>query len=171
MISTAHPKPKGPLDDPANHIGAALAPPSPTPPALVPAHHSNHSTHGSMPSVKGGKPTLLEAGVKVEDVSPWLRWAVSPRAALALLMAPPLLVLPTSFLLPFLPESIRPSSNPFTAFFLLSHPAPFPLQPDSLLRATTALAYTATTQLYTKGPADLLLAWTVILFSASCWAI
>ncbi|KAJ7456173.1 hypothetical protein FB451DRAFT_1564752 [Mycena latifolia] len=90
--------------DPAHHIGAALAPLSPTPPALVPAHHTHNNSH-SMPSVKGGKPTLLVAGVKAEDVSPWLRWAVSPRAALALLMAPPLLVLPTGLLLPFFPEA------------------------------------------------------------------
>ncbi|KAJ7456177.1 hypothetical protein FB451DRAFT_1407502 [Mycena latifolia] len=120
-----------------------------------------------MPSVKGGKPTLLAAGVKAEDVSPWLRWAVSPRAALTLLMVPPLLAVPTSLVLPFLPEALRPSSNPFTAFFLLSHPVPFPPPPSSALRATTAPASSAMTQLYTC-PADLLLlAWTVFLFSAS----
>ncbi|KAJ7456183.1 longevity assurance proteins LAG1/LAC1 [Mycena latifolia] len=166
MISTARPKPKGPLDDPAHHIGAALAPPSPTPPALVPPHLTHTHSHNSMPSVKGGKPTMLAAGVKAEDVSPWLRWAVSPHSALALLMVPPLLAIPTSFILPFLPEAMRPASNPFTAFFLLSHPAPFPLSPSSALRATTAPEYTATTQLYNKGPADvLLLGWTVVLFS------
>ncbi|KAJ7456205.1 hypothetical protein FB451DRAFT_1407530 [Mycena latifolia] len=66
MISTAHPKPKGPLDDLMHHIDAALAPP-----------------HNLMPSVKGGKPMLLVADVKVEDVSPWLRWAVSPCVVLA----------------------------------------------------------------------------------------
>ncbi|KAJ7456187.1 hypothetical protein FB451DRAFT_1512627 [Mycena latifolia] len=153
--------------DPAHHIGAALTPPSPTPPALIPAHVP-HSNHGSMPSVKGGKPTLLAAGVKAEDVSPWLRWAVSPRAALALLMAPPVLALPTAIVIPFLPEPIRPATNPliFTAFFLLSYPAPFPLPPSSALRTTTAPEYTKPTQLYTKGPADLLLlGWTMIVFS------
>ncbi|KAJ7456195.1 hypothetical protein FB451DRAFT_1183983 [Mycena latifolia] len=131
MISTARPKPKGPLDDPAHHIGAALAPPSPTPPALVPAHVP-HNSHNSMPSVKGGKPTMLAAGVKAEDVSPWLRWAVSPHSALALLMAPPLLAIPTSFLLPFLPEAVRPCES---LHGVLPPLPPRPIPPPSLVRS------------------------------------
>ncbi|KAJ7865969.1 hypothetical protein B0H13DRAFT_1898293 [Mycena leptocephala] len=63
---------------------------------------------------------------KVEDASIWLRWAVDPVSALRVLILPPLLALPTHFLLPLLlphlPLPLQALGNAFTPFFLLSLP-------------------------------------------------
>ncbi|KAJ7893087.1 hypothetical protein B0H14DRAFT_3854607 [Mycena olivaceomarginata] len=88
---------------------------------------------------------------KAEDVTVWLRWAVSPLSAALVLVLPPLLALPTHFILPYLPPSLQTLGNPFTPFFLLSHAAPPP---------------NGWGQVYVKGPADLpILAWSVVFFS------
>jgi hypothetical protein len=67
---------------------------------------------------------------KVEDVSIWLRWAVDPDSALRVLLLPPLLALLTSLFLLLLrwhlPVPLQEVDNPFTAFFLLSHPTAAP---------------------------------------------
>ncbi|KAJ7865966.1 hypothetical protein B0H13DRAFT_1898289 [Mycena leptocephala] len=84
------------------------------------------STAGPKPSfVHGPKPSIP----KVEDVSIWLRWAVHPASALHVLLLPPLLALPTHFLLllrPYLPPPSNLSETPSLPFFLLSHPTPAP---------------------------------------------
>ncbi|KAJ7797923.1 hypothetical protein B0H13DRAFT_2298179 [Mycena leptocephala] len=58
-------------------------------------------------------------------MSIWLRWAVDPASALRVLLLPPLLALPTHFLLPllrpYLSLPLQGVGNPFTPFFLLSH--------------------------------------------------
>ncbi|KAJ7085139.1 TLC domain-containing protein [Mycena belliarum] len=154
MISTARKPPSGPLTDPDHHIGAALAPPSPSPSPLGPPPSS--------PPMPKDPLAPARTDVAPADVSVWLRWAVSPSHALALLAAPLLLAPAFALLARALPAHRRPP-NPFTPFFLLSHAAP---PPARILAATTAPRYTATTQLYVKGPGDLLLvAWSVVLFS------
>ncbi|KAJ7847783.1 hypothetical protein B0H13DRAFT_2405537 [Mycena leptocephala] len=59
----------------------------------------------------------------------WLRWAVDPASALRVLLLPPLLALPTHFLLPllrsYLSLSLQAVGNSFTPFFL-PHPTPVP---------------------------------------------
>ncbi|KAJ7085141.1 longevity assurance proteins LAG1/LAC1 [Mycena belliarum] len=154
MISTARKPPSGPLTDPDHHIGAALAPPSPSPSPLGPPPSS--------PPMPKDPLAPARTDVAPADVSVWLRWAVSPSHALALLAAPLLLAPAFALLARALPAHRRPP-NPFTPFFLLSHAAP---PPERILAATTAPRYTATTPLYVKGPGDLLLvAWSVVLFS------
>ncbi|KAJ7853428.1 hypothetical protein B0H13DRAFT_2358920 [Mycena leptocephala] len=52
---------------------------------------------------------------KVEDASIWLRWAVDPVSALRVLILPPLLALPTHFLLllrPYLPLPLQAVGTP-----------------------------------------------------------
>ncbi|KAJ7182868.1 longevity assurance proteins LAG1/LAC1 [Mycena crocata] len=99
----------------------------------------------------------------VDTVNPFLRWAVSPRHALYILLAPPLLALPAQFLLPLVPEHLRPTTNPFLACFLLSHKAA-PGEPERPEAAVTRADWGG--QLYIKGPGDLaLLAWTIVLVS------
>jgi acyl-CoA-dependent ceramide synthase len=104
---------------------------------------------------------------KVEDVSVWLRWAVDPASALRVLLLPPLLAIPTHFLLPllrqYLPLPLQDVGNPFTPFFLLSHPTP---APERLSAAILRPELIPTTQLYLKGPGDLaMLAYNIVLFS------
>ncbi|KAJ7834927.1 hypothetical protein B0H13DRAFT_2288520 [Mycena leptocephala] len=94
---------------------------------------------------------------KVEDVNIWLRWAVDSASALCVLLLPPLLALPTHFLLllrPHLPLPLREVGNPFTTFFLFSHPTP---APERLPTAAVRPELVPVTQLYLKGPSDLAL--------------
>jgi acyl-CoA-dependent ceramide synthase len=95
---------------------------------------------------------------KVEDVSVWLRWAVDPASAMRVLLLPTLLALPTHFLLPllrpYLPPSLQGVGNPFTPFFLLSHPTP---ASERLSSVVVRPELVPTTQLYLKGPDDLVL--------------
>ncbi|KAJ7245926.1 TLC domain-containing protein [Mycena haematopus] len=85
----------------------------------------------------------------------WLLWAVSPASALRILALPPLLAIPSYFLLP----STIP--NPFTPFFLLSHAAPFPAT-----RPNASTSPDPSVRVYIKGPLDLLfIAYAVVLFS------
>ncbi|KAJ6554212.1 TLC domain-containing protein [Mycena capillaripes] len=101
---------------------------------------------------------------RAEDVTVWLRWAVSPLSAAHVLVLPPLLALPTHFILPHLPPSLQTLGNPFTPFFLLSHAAPPPTRISA--SHTTAEFLEQGGQVYVKGPADLLLlAWSIIFFS------
>ncbi|KAJ7831812.1 hypothetical protein B0H13DRAFT_2371264 [Mycena leptocephala] len=88
-------------------------------------------------------------------MSIWLRWAVDPASALRVLLLPPLLALPTHFLLPllrpYLSLPLQGVGNPFTPFFLLSHST---AAPDRLSAAVL------------KVPGDLaLLTYSVVLFS------
>ncbi|KAJ7635868.1 hypothetical protein B0H17DRAFT_1217237 [Mycena rosella] len=76
MISTARPKPKDRIES---------APTFPTPAAACPARHPSRRRRRCR-------------GPSGEDVSLWLRWAVSPTHALALLALPPLLALPAQLL-------------------------------------------------------------------------
>ncbi|KAJ7852131.1 hypothetical protein B0H13DRAFT_2359696 [Mycena leptocephala] len=93
---------------------------------------------------------------KVKDVTIWLGWAVDPALALRVIL-PLFLALPTHFLLPLL------VGNPFTPFFLLSHPTP---APERLSTAVLHPELMETTQLYLEGPGDLaLLTYSVVLFS------
>ncbi|KAJ7853439.1 hypothetical protein B0H13DRAFT_2580534 [Mycena leptocephala] len=78
----------------------------------------------------------------------------TPRSPNAL--CPPLL---RSYLLP----SLQGVGNPFTLFFLLSHPI---RAPERLSAAVVRPELVPTTQLYLKGPGDLaLLSYSVLLFS------
>ncbi|KAJ7822836.1 hypothetical protein B0H13DRAFT_2447095, partial [Mycena leptocephala] len=102
---------------------------------------------------------------KVKYVSIWLHWAVDC-LCLSRAPPPPLLVLPTHFLLPllrpYLPLPLQHIENHFTPFFLLSHPAP---GSERLSAAVVRLDLVGTTQLYLEGPGDLtLLAYSVVLF-------
>ncbi|KAJ7624076.1 hypothetical protein DFH06DRAFT_1340113 [Mycena polygramma] len=95
----------------------------------LPATAPRRPTHGA-----GGphspKPSLTRGAPAAADVSPWLRWAVDPLFALRALAVPPLLALPTALVLPrvrgLVPREWAESrwvGNPWTPFFLLSHPA------------------------------------------------
>ncbi|KAJ7035764.1 hypothetical protein C8F04DRAFT_1341703 [Mycena alexandri] len=121
--------------------------------------------------------------MRPEDVSVWLRWAVSPASALRLLLLPVLLAVPTHFLLQaYMPPPQRTWTldlaclglegwtwsglplNPFTPFFTLSHPAPPPPHGAAFSAATTDQWISRGGQLYIKGPLDLaLLAWTIVV--------
>ncbi|KAJ7624071.1 longevity assurance proteins LAG1/LAC1 [Mycena polygramma] len=166
MISTARQKPKGPIDDPSHHLTGPFTPsappsPAPPPPATAPRRPTDAGPHSPKPSLARGAPAAA-------DVSPWLRWAVDPLFALRALAVPPLLALPTALLLPF----VRPlvpvewaeyAVNPWTPFFMLSHPAPPPLRANA---SPLLPHHFVTTQHYIKGPADLLvIAYSVVGFS------
>ncbi|KAJ7334016.1 TLC domain-containing protein [Mycena albidolilacea] len=152
MISTAA-RPKTPVRMISADLAPAPAtpdsPPAPPPPVTSPSPSSSASATYASNAAKG--------------VSVWLRWAVSPAAALRVLVVPPVLALPAALLLP------RGTQNPFTAFFWLSHAAP---PPERAGASTYSAAYRASyagadgPQHYLKGPLDLLLlGYLVVLFS------
>ncbi|KAJ7182880.1 longevity assurance proteins LAG1/LAC1 [Mycena crocata] len=102
---------------------------------------------------------MAASAVTGPRVNPLFRWAVSPRQTLCVLLTPPMLAIPTHFILPILPPSLRPELNPFLAFFLLSHKAE---PPERQAAAVTRAEFTG--QLYVKGLGDLaLITWTVVL--------
>ncbi|KAJ7601528.1 hypothetical protein B0H17DRAFT_1155274, partial [Mycena rosella] len=161
--------------DPLHHLAGPFVPPSPTPPALPspPAASDAKGSGGGGGGMNGKSPKPTSSPVpRPEDVSLWLRWAVSPTHALALLALPPLLAVPAQLLLPLLPAALRPARNPLLSFFLLSHPAPPPARAEASayfpFPRPSASSPTGSTgpQLYIKGPGDLaLLAWSVVFFS------
>ncbi|KAF8197776.1 TLC domain-containing protein [Mycena galopus ATCC 62051] len=149
MITT-RPKLKSRIED--------LAPPSPalSPLSPPPSPYISHSSTLASP-----KPTLVVSmrrggngmGVDPEGVAWYLRWAVSPLAALRMLLVPLVLAGPTHLFLLFINwvasghrvSSSRPGGaeegegwaqgwrradwtayNPFTPFFLVSYPTPPP---------------------------------------------
>ncbi|KAJ7875966.1 hypothetical protein B0H13DRAFT_2347890 [Mycena leptocephala] len=158
MISTARSTPKQDssvlftqsLPDPSHHL-AALSPHDDT--------DSNSNSPILPPAIASlsfvRRPPVL--GAQVEDVS---AWAIDPASALRVLL-PLLLAFPTHFLLPLLRPYLLATVNPFTPLFLLSHPAP-----GRLSAAVVRPELVPTTQLYLKGPGDLvLLAYSVVLSS------
>ncbi|KAJ7739003.1 longevity assurance proteins LAG1/LAC1 [Mycena metata] len=181
MISTGRVKPKSGIDDPSHHL-AALAPfPPDSPP--TPLSSTLSLPLPSTPTKSNARSKGKQKGstmLRPSDVSIYLRWAVSPNAALTLLLAPIILAIPTHYLLPCLP--LPPTwtldlqflglpgwtwtalpTNPFTPFFLLSHPAP---PPPPSAPFSSAITTPDTTQLYIKGPLDIpLLLWTIVLCS------
>ncbi|KAJ7834928.1 hypothetical protein B0H13DRAFT_2426384 [Mycena leptocephala] len=131
--------------------------------ALSPHNNTTNSPilppNSGLPSPAYPKPSFFHGPKssmpKVEHVSIWLRWAVDPASALRVLLLPPLIALPTHLLPSF--------GNPFTLFFLFSHPTP---APERLSSAVVRPELVPVTQLYLKGPGDLvLLAYSVVLFS------
>ncbi|KAF7365879.1 Longevity assurance proteins LAG1 LAC1 [Mycena venus] len=158
MISTARPKPKTRIDDLAEPF-TPDSPPAPPPPVTAPTPSSPACPKPSMGS---------SASMRPEDVSPWLRWAVSSASAARVLVLPPLFALPTHYLLPYLrpllPSRLQSIGNPFTPFFLLSHLAP---RPERVTASTTTEAFLdAGGKVYVKGLGDLLLvAYSIVLFS------
>ncbi|KAJ7831350.1 hypothetical protein B0H13DRAFT_2431666 [Mycena leptocephala] len=154
MISTT---PKMRFDDPSHHL-AVLSHDNTdsncnsTPPILLPSIAPSPACPN--PSFVCGPRSSMP---KVEDVSIWLRWAVDPTSALRVFLLPPLLVLPTHFLLPLLRPHLLPSlqgmGNPFTPFFL-SHPT---AASERLSSVVVRPELVPTTQLYLKGPGDLAL--------------
>ncbi|KAJ7128260.1 hypothetical protein C8R46DRAFT_1049545 [Mycena filopes] len=188
MISTT-PRPK-------QHSLPSTVGPSHHLAALAPLPPDSPPTPTATPTALRTSSTTAPTSPRAEDVSIWLRWALSPASALRVLLAPALLALPTRLLLLLLGPRVASSwvlripgwgqwdvpTNPFPAFFLLSHPS-LPPSPASLSSPDSVLGLAMTPewlhggigiggdgtggrQLYTKGPLDLLLlAWTVVLFS------
>ncbi|KAJ7450987.1 TLC domain-containing protein [Mycena galericulata] len=172
-----------PIDDPLLHLTGPFAPSPTASPTHSPATHFHHVPSAAS-AAAAAPPSFSLFGLATlplpritptgapdpARVHPALRWAVSPAAALRLLLLPPLLALPTHFLLPLLLPLLPPYlqdavANPFTPFFLLSHLSP----PPARLSAAAPLPDARTGlhgPLYVKGPGDLLLvAYAVVLFS------
>ncbi|KAJ7035750.1 hypothetical protein C8F04DRAFT_1341687 [Mycena alexandri] len=85
--------------DPSHHL-AALAP---FPPDSPPTPLSSSPSLLPLPTTTAPKARkkdhLKSKMMRPEDVSVWLRWAVSPGSALRLLLLPVLLAVPTHFIL------------------------------------------------------------------------
>ncbi|KAJ7590944.1 longevity assurance proteins LAG1 LAC1 [Mycena floridula] len=149
-MSTRRQKPSSmPLSlekDPAHHHLAGLLPQTPL---------------GSLTPVRSNSPALERQRNTSPTVSHWLRWAVKPASAFKLLVIPIVLYfnweiftpLTWKFFGPLLQPgtSLEKPSNPFGAFFLISHRLPD--SPDDA-------------PLYSKGYCDLLfLAYYIVFFS------
>ncbi|KAJ7789901.1 hypothetical protein B0H13DRAFT_2394724 [Mycena leptocephala] len=100
---------------------------------------------------------------KVEEVGIWLSTPSRPCVSSSSPRSSHSQHTPSLLLHPYLPLPLQPVGNPFTPFFLLSHPTPAPERSSA---AVVGPELVETTEPYLKGPGDLaLLVYNVVLFS------